>query len=156
MLFPSIEWRIVMIEKKKKILVAIDGSDNSERALIEARKQADKFNAAITILTVLDQSFALHYANVKPPKINDNETREEAGKAILDKALTFFEDFEGEVMTTVRNGSPADEILEELEFGEFDLLIMGSRGLGVFSRTFLGSVSNKVLHHTKTNVLIIK
>lgn len=126
--------------------------DNSDRALIEARKQGEKFGAEITILTVLDQSFGLHYTSAT----SDDETREEAGKTTLDEALTFFDDFEGEVMTTVRNGSPADEILEELEFGEFDLLIMGSRGLGVFSRTFLGSISNKVLHHTKTNVLIIK
>lgn len=145
-----------MSKKKKKILVAVDGSENSERALIEARKQGDKFGAEITILTVLDQSFALHYANVKPPKINDDKTREEAGKAIINDALTFFDNFEGEVMSTIRNGSPADEILEELELGEYDLLIMGSRGVGVFSRTFLGSVSNKVLHHTETDVLIIK
>lgn len=144
------------MSEKKRILVAVDGSENSDRALIEARKQGDKFGAEVTILTVLDQSFGLHYANAKPSKTKDNKTREEAGKAIVDEALTFFDDFEGEVMTTVRNGSAADEILEELEFGEFDLLIMGSRGLGVFSRTFLGSVSNKVLHHTKTNVLIIK
>ena len=141
-----------MSKKKKKILVAVDGSENSDRALVEARKQGDKFETEITILTVLDQSFGLNYSSAKL----DDKTREEAGKTILNEALMFFDDFEGEVMTTIRNGSPADEILEELEFGDFDLLIMGSRGLGVFSRTFLGSVSNKVLHHTKTNVLIIK
>lgn len=144
------------MSEKKRILVAVDGSDNSERALIEARKQGEKFGAEITILTVLDQSFGLHSVNLKSTKTDDNVTREEAGQAIIDEALLFFDDFEDEVLTTIRNGSPADEILEELEFGEYDLLIMGSRGQGVFSRTFLGSVSNKVLHHTETNVLIIK
>ena len=142
--------------KNKKILVAVDGSENSERALIEARKHGEKFGAEITILTVLDQSFGLNYASARSSKKVDNKTREEVGKTIIDDALTFFENFDGQVMTTIRNGSPADEILEELEFGSFDLLIMGSRGLGVFSRTFLGSVSNKVLHHTDTSVLIIK
>lgn len=145
-----------MNKRQKRILVAVDGSDNSERALIEARKQGDKFNAEITILTVLDQSFGFHDAKLKLKTAEDDKTREEAGQAILNESLLFFDDLAGEVMTTLRNGSPADEILEELEFGEYDLLIMGSRGQGIFSRTFLGSVSNKVLHHTETNVLIIK
>lgn len=145
-----------MAKKKMKILVAVDGSENSERALIEARDQGEAFNAEVTILSVLNQSLSFPYSNVRPPKINNNQTQEEAGREILEEALKVFDGFEGEVMTTLRSGNPAEEILEEADFGEFDLIIMGSRGLGVFSRTFLGSVSNKVLHHTKTNVLIIK
>lgn len=134
---------------EKKILVAVDGSDNSERALIEARKHGDAFGAEITILTVLNQSSA------KSPGKRD-QNWEETGQVILTESLKLFDDFKGEVITTVRNGDPADEILEEAEFGDFDLIIMGNRGLGIFSRTFLGSVSNKVLNHTKKNVLVIK
>lgn len=141
---------------EKKILVAVDGSDNSERALLEAKKHGEAFGAEITILYVLEQSFGLTSSNAKPVKSKEGMTREEAGEATLKESLKLFEDFEGEVFTTLRNGDPADEILEEAAFGDFDLIIMGNRGLGVFSRTFLGSVSNKVLNHTKTNVLIIK
>lgn len=138
------------MSNKKKILVAVDGSDNSERALIEARKHGEAFDAEVTILTVLDQSSA------KSPGNRVDKTWEETGGAILEESVKVFDDFDGEVVTTLRNGDPADEILEEANFGDFDLIIMGNRGLGVFSRTFLGSVSNKVLNHTNKNVLVIK
>lgn len=145
-----------MGKRTKKILVAVDGSDNSKRALSEARRYAEMSDAKVTILTVLDHNFALHYIRAKDPKTNEDENLEKAGEVILKEALNFFDDFDGEVYTSLRDGYPASEILEEAEFGEFDLIIMGSRGLGAFSRTFLGSVSNKVLNYSKSDVLIIR
>lgn len=145
-----------MAENKTKILVSVDGSDNSKRALVKAKEHGEINNAEITILTVLDHTFLLHYARTTASKTEDSENREKAGEEILEEALEYFKDYDGEVFTTMRNGYPADEILEEASFGNFDLIVMGSRGLGVFSRTFLGSVSNKVLNHTKSNVLIVK
>lgn len=146
-----------MTEKKTKILVAVDGSENSERALKEAKKYGEMSQAEITILSVLNHGFALQSSKETSADNGKTEqTREEIGEAILTEALKSFKDYEGEVYTSLRNGYPADEILEEADFGEFDLIVMGSRGLGLFSRTFLGSVSNKVLNHTKSNVLIVK
>ena len=56
----------------------------------------------------------------------------------------------------VKTGDPANEILTVAEEGTYDLIIMGNRGLSRFSKTFLGSVSNKILNHAKTDVLIVK
>ena len=75
---------------------------------------------------------------------------------LLDQALKVFDGFTGEVKTLFRNGDPGEEIIEEAEKGDYDLIIMGSRGRGIFTRTILGSISNKVLNHTNKNVLIIK
>lgn len=144
-----------MAEKKMEILVAADGSDNSERAVIEAMKYAEIFDADVTILTVVKSIILDHYAYLEPPKKEENEKLEKAGKVILDESLKIFAGFEGEVETKLRKGNPADEILQEAEEG-YDLIILGSRGLGVFSRSFLGSVSNKVLNHTDLNVLVVK
>lgn len=145
-----------MAEKTTKILVSVDGSDNSKRALVKARELAEMNQGEVHILTVLDYGFFLHYSRAKEVDESDERSREEIGEAVLEEALTYFEEYDGEVYTNMRNGYPADEILEEAEFGEFDLIVMGSRGLGLFSRTFLGSVSNKVLNHAKSDVLIVK
>lgn len=144
-----------MKEKMKKILVAVDGSKNSERAVIEAKKYGEAFTSEITLLTVVKPLATAYYGNMELSKV-DSEKLESGKEAVLKKSLELFEEYEGKVHTKLRKGSPADEILEEAEDGAYDLIIMGSKGLGAFSRTILGSVSSKILNHTKTDVLIVK
>ncbi|MDB4112096.1 universal stress protein [Yoonia sp.] len=60
------------------------------------------------------------------------------------------------VKTFVRNGDFADEILEVAEEQNVDMIVIGSRGLGKFREAILGSVSQKVLHHAKQTVVIVK
>lgn len=144
-----------MGENKVKVLVAIDGSKNSERAVIEAKKYGQCVGAEITLLTIIDHLSGWRYGYLQLSK-KDSDALEKAAQTLLDETLKEFDDFEGEVMTKIRKGNPADEILKEAEEGSYDLIVMGSKGLGAFSRTILGSVSNKVLNHTKTNVVIIK
>lgn len=142
-------------EKTLKMLVAFDGSKNSERAVTEAKRYGECVGGEITILTVLKPISITYYGNIELSKV-DQENIERSKQELLTKALKVFEDYPNEVKTKIRKGNPADEILAEAEEGTYDLIVMGSRGLGAFSRTILGSVSNKVLNHTETNVLTIK
>jgi nucleotide-binding universal stress UspA family protein len=57
--------------------------------------------------------------------------------------------------TVVRFGRPADEILAEVEEGEHDLVVMGSRGRGAAGSLLLGSVSTAVCHRSPVPVLIV-
>lgn len=140
----------------KKILVATDGSENSERALIEAKRYAECTDGEVTILTVVEYLVMRPYTSVEYPVMPDNEELESVGKSVLTNSLKLFDDFKGEVNTKLRRGNPADEILREARSGEYDLIVIGSKGLGTFSRTILGSVSNKVLNNSMRDVLIIK
>ena len=54
------------------------------------------------------------------------------------------------------NGSPAQKIVEFADKNGIDLIVMGNRGLGAFSRTLLGSVSNKVINTAKCDVYVVK
>lgn len=145
-----------MNEKQKKILISVDGSENSTRALIEAKKFTEKPNVEITLLTVVKPMISAYYDNYEAPRFNDPEEMKQAGKSILDQAIQVLGQSHNDVVSKVRRGDPADEILNEIEQEEYDVVIMGSRGLGAFSRTLLGSVSSKVLHHVDTDVLIIR
>lgn len=139
----------------KKILVTIDGSDNSERALIEAKKLAELTKGKITILTVTDPIAMLGHNS---PEISESDSHllKAAGEYHLEEALKIMNDFKGKINTKLKSGSPADEILKEAENGDYHLIVMGRRGIGVFSRRILGSVSNKVLNHAQRNVFIVK
>jgi nucleotide-binding universal stress UspA family protein len=61
-----------------------------------------------------------------------------------------------EAQPRIRFGNTAAEILAEAEEGGYDLIIMGSHGRGVLGGFLLGSVSNRVVHHAKCPVLIVR
>lgn len=144
-----------MEEKAEKILVAVDGSDNSKRALVKAKQRGEQVGGEITILTVVDPiSIGIYrYSELSQ---QDYSVLKSVGESILSESLKIIDDSTDKVTTKLKKGSPADEILKEAEDGEYDLIVMGSRGYGVFSKTILGSVSQKILNHTETDVLIIK
>lgn len=142
--------------RKMKILVSIDGSDNSMRALEEAKIYGEAMDAEITILHVLERKIPRHYSTSGKEVAHLLEKQEETGYKLLEEATGHFTDYEKEVCTLLKKGDPANQILEVIDSTDFNLVIMGNRGLGAFSRTFLGSVSNKVLNHSDTNVLIVR
>lgn len=140
----------------KKILIAVDGSKYSEKALFKARKIAEGIGGEVTILHVINPLRDTVYINNREL---GNEIKRNAtirGEEVIKKAKEIFEGFKGTFITETRLGDPVDEIIKFAEEGGFDLIVMGSRGGGIFSRALLGSVSDKVVHHVKTSVLIVK
>ncbi|TJX15351.1 universal stress protein [Tissierella creatinini] len=139
-----------------KILVAVDGSKYSEKALFKARKIAEGLGSDVTILHVINPLRDTVYINNRELA---NEIKKNAlarGDEVIKKSKEVFKDFSGKLFTETKVGDAVDEIIKFAEEGGFDLLVMGSRGGGAFSRALLGSVSDKVVHHIKTSVLIVK
>lgn len=64
--------------------------------------------------------------------------------------------FGSKTTTKLLIGDPADMILRESVEGSFDLIVIGSRGLGSVKEFILGSVSYKVVSHSKIPVLVVK
>lgn len=139
----------------KKILIAVDGSKKSKKALSKAEEMGRLSDSNITIITVIN---TLGSPYVADPKIKARLNKEniEYGENILKEALEGFGDYPGSVHTMLKDGDTGEEIIKEAEDGDYDLVVMGSRGLGTFSRTFLGSVSNRVVNHINKSVLIVK
>lgn len=142
----------------KNILVATDGSENAKKALIESMELAKCSGGKVTIINIVSLPLPLDISYQDRVIIEKEATMRNKAKSlvILNEALSYFEDFPGEVSILTRCGDAGQEIIEEAEEGDYDLIIMGSRGRGMFSRTILGSVSNKVLNHLNKNVLIVK
>lgn len=140
----------------RKILVPIDGSEYSRKAMEKAKELGSAIESEITILNVIRPMQDYKYVHNKDFHREGERLLVRESNLLLEDALQVFEDYTGEVKSLYKRGDPVDEIVKLAEEGNFDLVIMGSRGLGAFSRTLLGSISDKVIHHIQTSVLIVK
>ena len=136
----------------KNILVPVDGSDGSDKAVAQAISMAEIYGAKLNFLYV---------ANINQLAINAAlsqailEAVTKAGKTILDRAENMVPSgIEKESFS--ETGSPAAVILEFEDKLNADLIVMGSRGLGVVKGILLGSVSQYIIERSKCPVLVIK
>jgi nucleotide-binding universal stress UspA family protein len=138
-----------------KILVPVDGSDNSKRALVQAIKVAGRNGTEITVVHVIDMPPTVY---VESQKLLDQlleRYRQESAK-VLDEYEDIAKKEGVDAETAILEGDAATSIVEYADRHGVDMIVMGSRGLGKIKGTLLGSVSSKVLQHAKCSVLIVK
>ena len=129
-----------------KILVPVDGSKDSLRALDHGIHLAKKPDASITLMHVMEQPPTVYMESQKV--VNDilaNFRRE--SQKILEKCNQIASRSDVKVETVIGQGDAASQIVGYADYGDFDTLILGKRSLGTFNEIVLGSTSNKVLHH---------
>ncbi len=116
------------------ILVGTDGSATAERAVDRAVQVAGVIGAALAVLGVGPER------QVGP---------------IVERSASTHDGSGVEITTITEQGDPASVILDVAESGNYDLLVVGNRGMTGATRLFLGSVPNKVSHHTPCHLLIV-
>ena len=140
--------RPVLVVKQKtklsKILVAVDGSESAYKALEYAVQMTMKHKAKVTLLNVGESKLF----GLKP------EVARKIGESILSDTAAKVKGLK--LSTQLEFGNPAETIIEVAEKGNYDLIVVGSRGLSSVKRFFLGSVSDDVSHHAKCSVLIVR
>ena len=139
-----------------KILAAVDGSDNSFRALGHAIFLAKKVEAHLTAIHVVENPPTVYVESQK--LLNELLTKYKAESAkVLDRCKQAAEMSGVNIETVLAEGDAATNIVGYAQReGGFDLVVIGSRGLGKFKEMVLGSTSSKVLHHTKSAILIVR
>ena len=150
-----------------KILVPVDGSEGSLRALDKLTAVADLSSADVTLVHVVETPW-LH-AGDDQEWIGYEEETEEA----IDPQAQFEREFETEgdeilenararlpvrtaVTTLIYRGVPSDEILGEAATGSYDLVVMGASGVVDLKHQMLGSVSTKVAWNAPCSVLLVR
>jgi len=136
------------------IVVGVDGSGHSQRALEWAAREAALRHTSLTVLTVRSVAGWGGGPVAYPGDQPATEHARELAQAEADKALEAI-GVRQPATVTVRavNGLPAQELLSAAEGA--DLLVIGSRGSGGFARLLLGSVSSQVTHHASCPVVVI-
>ncbi len=136
----------------KKILVPLDGSKNSQRGLDEAILLARNCQATIT---------GLYVTPLSKPETNEQISYME--KYLLKNAAKFMSKAkvraaQNGIMFSddIKYGDEGKKIVEYAKNKKFDMIVIGSRGMGGIKEAFLGSTSNYVLHKSPVPVLIVK
>lgn len=158
-----------MIPRIKNILYATDLSKNSAYAFRYAVNSAQKHDATIHILHVIEtlspatEGLLLSYIDQEKLGKLKEEKQETLIKRIKDRLSEFAQRELKDDPETVKRvasinvvfGDPAVEILQKADELNCDAVIMGTHGKGLISHAFLGSVSERVLHRIRKPVFII-
>jgi nucleotide-binding universal stress UspA family protein len=140
------------------VLVGVDGSDHSRRALSWAMREAAHHHVPLTVMTVHPgpvRPATQVYWNVPnlPDKSFDPEIARTALQEMVDEVAKDLGETPPEVTVSVATGDPAEELVRASY--DADMLVVGSRGSGVFAKLLIGSVSSKVTHHAVSPVVVI-
>lgn len=139
----------------KKILVAVDGSEGSDRALEMAKEVAlpnpeTQVDLVYVVpIPLLDDNQAANFKSILDMMVAD-------GKELLAESEDKIPELTDRIETLIITGTnPATEIIKLIDKGGYDLMVIGSRGLSGI-KAYLGSVSNKVLNGSSISVLVAK
>ena len=138
------------------IIVGIDGSDHSRRALKWAVREAAVRQAPLTVFTV--QQAAVGYWGSPVLYPGDEDLAEQGRKVAQEETDGVLEKIgpgprPSSVTVRAATGLPAEALLEAA--ADADLLVVGSRGAGGFKSLLMGSVSTQVTHHAPCPVVVI-
>lgn len=142
----------------KHILVGVDGSADSRRAAENALSLASSLGSKVTLLFVLEPPRMVAPFGPMDAFVTTGPRPTEEQMASVDALLD--ELASGASGTQVEKrlevGRPADVLCDQAEALGADLVVVGARGHGAVERFFLGSVSDRVVHHSKVPVLVLR
>jgi nucleotide-binding universal stress UspA family protein len=127
------------VKEGMKILVGVDGSDNSTWALMEAISIAKKFSGHVKVITVHER------ANEKEAIKTQIKAKKLLDEVEIDSSLEL-----------ILGSHPSKEIVDVAKKENFNLIVVGSRGLGNLATFLIGSISKVVVNKSNCNVLVVK
>ena len=137
------------MEEFKRIMVPVDGSSQSNMAFDKALGLAKLIDGSITVVNVIE--------NIKPVLGGapmDEKAEEIEAKDLLDEYKKRGDESSVKVNEVIRKGEPAREIIKMSD--DFDLIIIGSFGIGKIASLVLGSTAEEVTHKACCPVMVIR
>lgn len=144
-----------MLQQYQRIMVAVDGSSESELAFKKAVNVAQRNNSELVLAHVIDTRAFQTVSSF------DGMLAEQATE-MAKQTLKDYEDYARknqvtEVKTVIEYGSPKPIIAKQLpEDNQIDLIMIGATGLNAVERIFIGSVSEYVIRHASCDVLVVR
>jgi nucleotide-binding universal stress UspA family protein len=159
-----------LIPDIKKILYVTDLSENARYAFGHAASLANLYGAGITIVHVLEEvspysdSLVMNVLGQDKWKELREANSQKVAETIRERLRNFCEDVSAKLPTCnfitedilVKIGSPVEEILRLANKQDFNLVVMGAHGHGVFKEAMIGSVSRRVLRRCMKPVLVVR
>lgn len=141
-----------MVDVYNKILVAIDGSEQSFEALKKAIEASIKNEAKLFLITVINTSSWSTDAQIYQLLLSESKNM---GEDTISKAKKQIPK-DIEYHTELLNGNPKSGIVQFAKENDIDLVILGATGKGAITRVLVGSTSAYVVNHAPCDVLIVR
>jgi nucleotide-binding universal stress UspA family protein len=135
-----------------RIVVGVDGSEGSEKALRWAARQAELTGAKLEAVTGWEYPAFYGWAPAVPEDYDYEDLAGRAQAKVIDEVFGSGRPATLETQVVARH--PAVALVEASEGA--DLLVVGSRGYGGFADALLGSVSTYCVHHAHCPVVVIR
>ena len=145
----------------KKILVATDASEASNRAVSMAAYMAACHDAELLILHVI-RDMQLPTLMKKAPELEDfANAREDIMRQVAENILHEAEvraqkDGAKKIQTAIGSGDPASSVIGFAKRRNIDMIVIGTRGLGKIKEVLMGSASRKIANSAEANCLIVR
>lgn len=142
----------------KSILVPVDGSEHSVKALTLAVDIAEKYDASLSVLFVASHKInedLRHYTAHELNSKDDSDVSEQIGKSTINRMINKLKS-NVVIKPVVLFGNPAAQIIEYSMDNNFDMVVMGNRGLSDIKGMMMGSVSRRVRRLVKCAFVSIK
>ena len=136
----------------QKILVAVDGSEHSNRALHEAINIAKMTDGTVTLIHVVPTKPSV----VMSSKEQFSEMQQNKGEAVLADGKKKAEADGVSAETLLLEGDVVGQVVKTAKEGNFDLIVVGARGLSKLEELMLGSVSHGVAKNASCPVVVTK
>ncbi|MCV0431699.1 universal stress protein [Nitrosopumilus sp.] len=136
----------------QKILVPLDGSVYSEKALERACELVNTFDSSLILIYVVEKSLPINLLDRKEYL----DILRKFGTKVLKKANVKLAKRGITAKTFLKEGNIVSEIQKTAKKEKCNLIIVGNKGLGSVSRLLLGSISNKISQSSSCSVLIVK
>lgn len=137
------------------ILVALDGSEVSQRALVKAADEARLWNARLHAIYVVETGL---FSSL--PLDNTVEIMfrvlEKEGEAVLERAKKYCSENGTTITTHIKQGHAGSEIVALAMQENADLIVVGSHGKSNTDRLLIGSVSTFVVTHSTVSTMVVR
>ena len=137
------------------ILVALDGSEVSQRALIRAADEAKLWSANLHAIYVVETGLFSSLPLDNTVEIMYSVLEKE-GNEVLEKAKKFGAERGITVTTHMEQGHAGSEIVALAEREKVDLIMVGSHGKSNSDRLLIGSVSTFVITHSTVSTMVVR
>jgi nucleotide-binding universal stress UspA family protein len=141
----------------QRILVSVDGSEDSEKAVKMSAELARTYGSQVLVVHGRDVPFIAPNPRPAPPRVERWETEQEA-QQLVDAAVSKLREAGADVRGQVLpgEGRVGYKILEAAAADNSDLIVLGSRGMSRVEEVMIGSVSHKIIHMARCPVLLAR
>ncbi len=140
----------------KKILVPVDGMETCPKTFETAISLSEKFGAELVVLYVKPILDPLTHPGYVAMEEHSDKHINDIAVGIAEAAEKKLAGDGRKVSTIIESGDPASTIIDAASREGCDMIVMCTHGMGTVKRFFLGSVTNKVVHHAEIPVLVVR